>query len=324
MSAVGGGIGGEVIELDAAAVGDAASAGGQHDGLAVDTEGDGLTLRVMATASWWWCTSWRRWRASVDGNGSSQLPALMTVVGWRAVSQDRRRMTCDRRHETAWLSPATAMTRRLAAVVAGCDQRCRRRSSGWMSAAHQAPRSSCADIIDQGNGARVPGPERRQSQRHHRQPAHQVGAHRQPPAAWTKTTCRAFRTLTSCWTNLKDESRRAQADGCAIVALFAMSAAMLHPSIAAGRWLSGISDPSQLKNEENVVNILSHEWERIMRHDFHPVPEPALEAVHAVQTAGKPDGLALMRHVVCAAAEPIAHACADLGRRPCRPAVQQG
>ena len=103
-----------------------------------------------------------------------------------------------------------------------------------------------------------------------------------------------------------------------------MSAAMLHPSIAAGRWLSGISDPSQLKNEENVVNILSHEWERIMRHDFHPVPEPALEAVHAVQTAGKPDGLALMRHVVCAAAEPIAHACADLGRRPCRPAVQQG
>ena len=49
-----------------------------------------------------------------------------------------------------------------------------------------------------------------------------------------------------------------------------------------------------------------------MRHDFHPVPEPALEAVCAVETAGKPDGLTQARHVVCAAAEPIAHACADL------------
>ena len=87
---------------------------------------------------------------------------------------------------------------------------------------------------------------------------------------------------------------------------------MLHPSIAAGRWLSGISDPSQLKNEENVVNILSLAWERIMCHDFHPVPEPALEAVHAAQTAGEVDGLAQARHVVCATAEPIAHACADL------------
>ena len=63
-----------------------------------------------------------------------------------------------------------------------------------------------------------------------------------------------------------------------------------------------------MKNEENVVNILSLAWERIMRHDFHP----ALGAIHAVETAGEVDGLVQARHVVCAAAEPIAHACADL------------
>ena len=45
-----------------------------------------------------------------------------------------------------------------------------------------------------------------------------------------------------------------------------------------------------------------------MRHDFHP----ALGAIHAVETAGEVDGLVQARHVVCAAAEPIAHACDDL------------
>ena len=89
-------------------------------------------------------------------------------------------------------------------------------------------------------------------------------------------------------------------------------AAMLRRLIATGRWLSGISDPSQLTNDENVASILSLARERVMGHDFHPVPEPALGAVHAVQTSGKRDGLAQMRHVVCAEAEPIAHACADL------------
>ena len=113
--------------------------------------------------------------------------------------------------------------------------------------------------------------------------------------------------------NLDPESRKKQADGCTIGALLMMNAAMLHQRIAAGHWLSGISDLSQLKNDENVVRNLSREWERIMRHDFHPVLEPALEAIYVVETTGKLDGLTQALHVVCAEAERIAHAYADMG-----------
>ena len=113
--------------------------------------------------------------------------------------------------------------------------------------------------------------------------------------------------------NLDSESRKKQADGCTIGALLMMNAAMLHQRIAAGQWLTGISDLSQLKNDENVVRNLSREWERIMRHDFHPVLEPALEAIYAVETTGKMDGLTQALHVICAEAERIAHAYADMG-----------
>ena len=113
--------------------------------------------------------------------------------------------------------------------------------------------------------------------------------------------------------NLDSESRKKQADGCTIGALLMMNAAMLHQRIAAGQWLTGISDLSQLKNDESVVRNLSREWERIMRHDFHPVLEPALEAIYAVETAGKLDGLTQALHVICAEAERIAHAYADMG-----------
>ena len=113
--------------------------------------------------------------------------------------------------------------------------------------------------------------------------------------------------------NLDSESRKKQADGCTIGALLMMNAAMLHQRIAAGQWLTGISDLSRLKNDESVVRNLSREWERIMRHDFHPVLEPALEAIYAVETAGKLDGLTQALHVICAEAERIAHAYADMG-----------
>ena len=111
--------------------------------------------------------------------------------------------------------------------------------------------------------------------------------------------------------NLDPDCRKKQADGCTIGALLIMTAAMLHRLIAPGQWLSGISDACKLKNDENVVSNLSLAWERIIGHDFHPVLAPALEAVHAEQTAGKPDGLAQARHVGGGAAEAIAHACAD-------------
>ena len=62
-----------------------------------------------------------------------------------------------------------------------------------------------------------------------------------------------------------------------------MNAAMLHQRIANGGWLSGISDLSLIKNEVHVVQKLSREWERILRHDFRPVLEPALEAIYAIE-----------------------------------------
>ena len=103
------------------------------------------------------------------------------------------------------------------------------------------------------------------------------------------------------------------ADGCTVAALLMMNAAMLHQRIANGGWLSGISDLSIVKNEVNVVRKMSREWERIMRHDFRPVLEPALEAIYAVETTGKTAGLERAMHHLAAEAERIAETYADMG-----------
>ncbi|MDE2998453.1 MAG: DEAD/DEAH box helicase family protein [Gemmatimonadota bacterium] len=104
-----------------------------------------------------------------------------------------------------------------------------------------------------------------------------------------------------------------QADGCTVAALLMMNAAMLHQRIANGGWLSGISDLSIIKNEMNVVRKMSREWERIMRHDFRPVLEPALEAIYGVETTGKTAGLERALHHIAAEAERIAETYADMG-----------
>ena len=106
---------------------------------------------------------------------------------------------------------------------------------------------------------------------------------------------------------------RTQADGCTIAALLIMNAAMLHQRISNGGWLSGISDLALVKNEADVVRKLSREWERIMRHDFRPVLEPALEAIYAVETTGKTAGLERALHHLAAEAERIAETYADMG-----------
>ncbi len=104
-----------------------------------------------------------------------------------------------------------------------------------------------------------------------------------------------------------------QADGCTVSALLMMNAAMLHQRIANGGWLSGTIDLSFVKNEVNVVQKMSREWERIMRHDFRPVLEPALEAIYAVETTGKTAGLERALHHLAAEAERIAETYADMG-----------
>ena len=109
------------------------------------------------------------------------------------------------------------------------------------------------------------------------------------------------------------ETGKKQADGCTVAALLMMNAAMLHQRISNGGWLSGISNLSLIKNEVDVVRKLSREWERIMRHDFRPVLEPALEAIYAVETTGKTAGLERALHHLAAEAERIAETYADMG-----------
>ncbi len=109
------------------------------------------------------------------------------------------------------------------------------------------------------------------------------------------------------------ETNKNQADGCTTASLLLMNAAMLHQRVANGGWLPGVSDLSSIKNEANVVQKLSREWERIMRHDFRPVLEPALEAIYAVEETGKTAGLQRALHHLAAEAERIAETYADMG-----------
>ena len=111
---------------------------------------------------------------------------------------------------------------------------------------------------------------------------------------------------------LKDTGKKS-ADGCTVAALLMMNAAMLHQRISNGGWLPGISDLAAVKNDVNVVRRTSREWERIMRHDFRPVLEPALEAIYAVETTGKAAGLERALRHLAAEAERIAETYADMG-----------
>ena len=113
--------------------------------------------------------------------------------------------------------------------------------------------------------------------------------------------------------NLNDDSRKKQADGCTIAALLMMNAAMLHQRIAAGRWLNGVSNLEDVKNDVNVVRRFHREWERIMRHDFHPVLIPAVEVIQAVEDTGKTAGLERALHLIAAEAETVAKTYADMG-----------
>lgn len=113
--------------------------------------------------------------------------------------------------------------------------------------------------------------------------------------------------------NLKDDKRRSHADGCTIATLLMMNAAMLHQRIASGKWLNGVSDLGTVKNDVNVVRRVRREWERIMRHDFRPVLEPAVGAIEAVEDTGKLAGLERALRHITAEAERIAETYADMG-----------
>ena len=113
--------------------------------------------------------------------------------------------------------------------------------------------------------------------------------------------------------NLKPSDKTKQADGCTIAALLMMNAAMLHQRIANGAWLPGVSDLESVKNEVNVVARIRREWERIMRHDFRPVLEPAVNAIHAIEDTAKLAGLERALRHIAAEAQRIAETYADMG-----------
>ena len=113
--------------------------------------------------------------------------------------------------------------------------------------------------------------------------------------------------------NLKPNKQKMQADGSTIATLLMMNAAMLHQRISEGRWLSGISPLTAIKNDTNVVRRMSREWSRIMSHDFRPILEPALEAIYAVEETGKNGGLERALRHIAAEAERIADTYADMG-----------
>ena len=113
--------------------------------------------------------------------------------------------------------------------------------------------------------------------------------------------------------NLKPSDKSKQADGCTIAALLMMNAAMLHQRIANGNWLSGITDLESAKNQVNVVARIRREWERIMRHDFRPVLEPAVNAIHAIEDTAKLAGLERALRHIAAEAQRIAETYADMG-----------
>ena len=103
------------------------------------------------------------------------------------------------------------------------------------------------------------------------------------------------------------------ADGCVTAALLMMNAAMLHQRISNGRWLTGVSDLETVKNDVNVVRRVSREWNNIMRHDFHPVLEPAVKAIEAIEDTGRLGGLERALRHIAAEAERIAESYADMG-----------
>ena len=123
--------------------------------------------------------------------------------------------------------------------------------------------------------------------------------------------------------NLEPSDQKKQADGCTIAALLMMNAAMLHQRIAIGGWIGGVSDLETVKSDVNVARRIEREWNQIMREDFRPVLEPAVEAIYAVQDTGKLAGLERALRHIAAEAERIAEAYADMGADHAGPLFNQ-
>ena len=115
--------------------------------------------------------------------------------------------------------------------------------------------------------------------------------------------------------NIKEEKRKKQADGCTIAALLLMNAAMLHQRIADGKKIlkTKIISLSEIKNHPNPIRIILRQWNAIIGHDFKPVLQPAVDAIHAIEDTGKLAGLERALRHLASEAERIADTYANMG-----------
>ncbi|MYD92853.1 MAG: hypothetical protein F4Y02_04010, partial [Chloroflexi bacterium] len=113
---------------------------------------------------------------------------------------------------------------------------------------------------------------------------------------------------------LGEQSQSDAADGCTIAALLLMNAAMLHQRIVAGGWLPTVNiGLDQIKSAPNAKQLARRQWNRIVRHDFRPVIEPAIEVIEAIEDTGRESGLNKAIRHIAGEAERLAEDYAELG-----------
>ena len=113
---------------------------------------------------------------------------------------------------------------------------------------------------------------------------------------------------------LDRQNTEGSADGCTIASLLLMNAMMLHQRIAVGKWLPGLKTMDALKASSNAKDQFSGQWNKITRHDFHPVFMPALDVVDViVEESGRLAGLNKALKHLATESERIAESYADMG-----------
>lgn len=113
---------------------------------------------------------------------------------------------------------------------------------------------------------------------------------------------------------LGEQAKSDAADGCTIAALLLMNAAMLHQRIMAGGWLPTVNvGLDAIKSAPNAKQLARRQWNWIVRHDFRPVIEPAIEVIEAIEDTGRESGLNKAIRHVAGEAERLAEDYAELG-----------
>ncbi len=109
------------------------------------------------------------------------------------------------------------------------------------------------------------------------------------------------------------EYKKNRADSCTVASLLLVNAAMLHQRIANGKWLKGIKEMKDIKNETNIINKMHNQWADITVYDFVPVIQPALMVIRAIQEGNITFGLQKSLSFVASEVQHIAETYANMG-----------